>query len=73
MVLEPAVEPSQLFLVRVWTSSPEFRASVRAVDEPEPHWFTTPAELARFLASGATGAAAENPAPDRADHDGPPR
>lgn len=70
MVLEPAVEPSQLFLVRVWTRAPAFRASVRAVDEPEPRWFTTPAELAHYLASGTPDPGA-GPAPG--DHEAAPR
>ncbi|MBX3634173.1 MAG: hypothetical protein KF683_02065 [Rubrivivax sp.] len=45
------MEPSQLYLVRIWPAGPVFRASVRTADEQEPRWFTAPAELVAFLAS----------------------
>ena len=45
---------SRVFIVNVWraghASAPEFRASVRAVEDEEPLLFTTAAELARHFA-----------------------
>lgn len=43
-----ADEPA-FFIVQVWRDG-GFRASLRAVDEAEPHWFSAPEPLARYLA-----------------------
>jgi hypothetical protein len=42
-------QDTQLFLVRVWQHLAQFRASVRGVDEEEPHLFTEPAQVTEFL------------------------
>lgn len=48
-------EPA-FFIVQIWRDG-GFRASLRAVDEAEPHWFSAPEPLARFLAEAEpTGA-----------------
>lgn len=44
---------AQLFTVRVWCQSEQFRASVRAVGEERVHLFTAPAPLASFLFDAA--------------------
>ena len=44
---------AQLFTVRVWRQSEQFRASVRAVGEEHVHLFTAPAPLAAFLFDAA--------------------
>jgi hypothetical protein len=50
---------SELFLVRVWRHfSGAFRAAVRRIDDEEPRLFTTPGEVAHFLAGGACNGAA---------------
>lgn len=41
-------EPA-FFIVQIWRNG-GFRASLRAVDEAEPRWFSAPEPLARFLA-----------------------
>lgn len=43
------MEDPQLFVVRVWRQR-GFRASARAAEEAEAHWFTDAGELAFFLA-----------------------
>lgn len=42
---------TQLFLVHVWRQRERFRASVRRVDCEQSQLFTTPAQLARYLAT----------------------
>ena len=42
------MEDPELFVVRVWRQR-GFRASARAAEEAEPHWFTDAAALAAFL------------------------
>lgn len=42
------MEDPELFVVRVWRQR-GFRASARAAEEAEPHWFTDAAALATFL------------------------
>lgn len=49
----------QLFVVHVWRQHSRFRASVRRVDREETRLFTTPLQLARYLAM-----ACGEPAPD---------
>ena len=44
---------AQLFTVRVWRQSEQFRASVRAVGEERVHLFTAPTPLAAFLFDAA--------------------
>lgn len=40
----------EIFIVRIWRQLAEgFRASVRRVDEEQPHHFTAVVEMARFL------------------------
>jgi hypothetical protein len=40
----------EIFIVRIWRQfAVGFRASVRRVDEEQPHHFTAAAEMARFL------------------------
>lgn len=56
-------EPA-LYFVRVWHDG-GFRASLRAVDESELHWFDAPEPLARWLAGAAV------PAPDPSAHPSP--
>lgn len=41
-------EPA-FFIVQIWRDG-GFRASLRAVDEAEPRWFSAPESLARYLA-----------------------
>ena len=54
----------KFFVVQVWTTTEcaaSFRASARAVDEPEAQTFVTADELCRFLAATArTGGRDEN-------------
>lgn len=53
----------QVFIVRVWRSRGEFRASVRGVTNEEPRLFCQPGEIAEFLHS----AAADESGPARQD------
>ena len=46
-----ADEPD-FFIVQIWRQG-GFRASLRAVDEVEPHWFGAPEPLVRVLAGTA--------------------
>ena len=40
----------EIFIVRIWRQlAGGFRASVRRVDEEQPHLFTAAAQVARFL------------------------
>lgn len=48
----------QLFVIRVWRHLSQFRASVRSVEEEEPHLFTAPEEVGEYLLR-ATQAAAQ--------------
>jgi hypothetical protein len=66
---------SRVYIVNVWYSGsaqPDFRASVRAVEDLEPRFFTATDELVHFFAeaaaepdtdrgSAATGAGDSNP------------
>lgn len=45
----------QIFIVRVWRSGGEFRASVRGVTNEEPRLFCQPGEIAEFLHRVAAG------------------
>lgn len=42
-----------LFLVRVWRFAPDFRASVRRVDEEAVHVFSSAQSVGEFLSSPA--------------------
>ena len=55
---------TQLFLVHVWRQRERFRASVRRVDCEQTQFFTTPAQLARYLATVCDDAAGEGSGPD---------
>lgn len=44
---------TQLFVVHVWRQRTRFRASVRRVDLEETQVFTTPTQLARYLAAAS--------------------
>lgn len=44
---------TQLFVVHVWRQRACFRASVRRVDREETQVFTTPTQLARYLAAAS--------------------
>lgn len=44
---------TQLFVVHVWRQRTHFRASVRRVDLEETQVFTTPTQLARYLAAAS--------------------
>lgn len=56
----------EIFIVRIWRRlAGGFRASARRVDEEEPHFFSQPEAVARFLAeSGDTDGLAAPPAQD---------
>ncbi len=41
----------QLYVVHVWRQRTRFRASVRRVDREDAQLFTTPTQLARYLAA----------------------
>ncbi len=59
---------AQLFTVRVWRQSEQFRASVRAVGEERVHLFTAPATLAAFLCAAADHSTqGDTPCPDIPD------
>ena len=79
------MDPSTLFMVRVWRQPLRgrsvFRASVRAVDAEHERLFTRPADLAHYLAhylsqhlaQASASRAAPSTAPDesqpRSDHE----
>lgn len=52
----------QLFVVHVWRQRTRFRASVRRVDREETQLFTTPTQLARYLATACGEPAPGTPA-----------
>jgi hypothetical protein len=59
---------AQLFTVRVWRQSEQFRASVRAVGEERVHLFTAPAPLAAFLFDAADHSTQrDKPCPEQPD------
>jgi hypothetical protein len=62
------MDPSTLFMVRVWRTRQRgrsaFRASVRAVDVEHELLFDRPAELARYLARASEQRSAPPAAPD---------
>ena len=46
--------PAQVYIVRIWTTQSEphaFRASVRAVEQEESHFFTRAEDLGPFFAA----------------------
>jgi hypothetical protein len=45
---------TQLFVVHVWRQHSHFRASVRRVDLEETQVFTTPTQVARYLAAASS-------------------
>jgi hypothetical protein len=45
---------TQLYVVHVWRQRARFRASVRRVDCEETRLFTTPTQLARYLAEACS-------------------
>ena len=60
------MDDPRLYLVRVWRER-GFRASARAADECEPHWFSSPVELGDFLAApGRTDALPVSDRPEAA-------
>jgi hypothetical protein len=54
-----------LYLVRIWRSPGAFRATVRRVDEDELHCLHSAQELAEFLATPRSPAAAVCASTDR--------
>lgn len=72
-----ATRETQLFVVHVWRQRTRFRAAVRRVDCEETQVFTTPTQLARYLAAASgdrwhePGAA--HPSPDDNTHPEQPR
>ncbi|CAD5371001.1 hypothetical protein RA210_U140019 [Rubrivivax sp. A210] len=55
------MDESNLYLVRVWSAGPRFRATARRVDDDATQLFAAPDELLHFLSKPATQA--ELPAP----------
>jgi hypothetical protein len=62
------MDPSTLFMVRVWRARQRgrsvFRASVRAVDAEHERVFTRPAALAHYLERASESGSAPPAAPD---------
>lgn len=62
------MDPSTLFVVRVWRQPHRgrsvFRASVRAVDVEQERLFTRPADLAHYLMQASEMRSAPPAAPD---------
>lgn len=60
----------QLFVVHVWRQRTRFRASVRRVDCEETQLFTTPTQLARYLATACDDPVPESMCPSTEAHAG---
>lgn len=49
----------QLYVIRVWQQLNPFRASIRAVGQEEPHFFSAPEEVSDFLRRAADSSVRE--------------